>query len=757
VRLSIFSLASFGLAVLGCTAVCAQQNTLEADHLQGRPDVEAVATGNVDFRQGSKRIQADRLVYRQATDHADATGNVTLTSNGNWFSGPELQLGVGNLEGFFLNPTYFIGKTQAGGSAQRWDFLGPNRSSATLATYTSCTPQNQGDPDWLLSADHVDLDFETNTGIAKGAVLRFYGVPILAAPVVSFPLSDDRKSGWLPFGASTDNKGGFQLVLPYYWNIAPNRDAKISPIVSARRGLGLEGEFRYLEAAFDGKLLAHSMPKDAVFGSSRGSVLFMHQGVLPTSTRYNARLVRASDGDYWKDFSRNLISTTPRLLDAGFDITHDGTYGTGSWTTYARSKRWQVLQSMDASTAQIDAPYDRMLQLGVRNTQALGFGVQLGLEGEVNRFVNPDGYRLITPVGSLLPTLERPTGVRTHAISALSWPVRTPGWTLVPKLSVNWAQYDLDHPLLSGPHTGQSSLHRTIPSFSLDNAWTFERETPWFGHQVRQTLEPRMFYVHTPYRAQVGLPTFDTTDKDFNVDSIYTDNAFSGIDRISDAHQLTTGVTTKLLNLQTGAESARLGIAQRFLFKSQRITPGDGPTTTQSASDVLLFGSSNLSRRWYLDAAVQHSFQFARTVRSTVAARYSPGPYRTISMAYRLKRGETEQVDVAGQWPLYKPRSESGAQCRGAWYAAGRVNYSLRESRVTDSVLALEYDSSCWVGRVMAKRQSTGLSQATTVFGLEIEFVGLSRLSFLNSPRKVLRDNVPGYLPLRKDAPDATP
>lgn len=730
-------------------------STLEADVLEGRPDVEAVAKGNVDFRQGSKRIQADRLSYTQQTDVVRAVGHVNLSSEGNWFSGPELQLTVGTYEGFFLEPTYFIARTKAGGTAERWDFMGRKRAAATHITYTSCPLDGSGTPAWLMSADSMQLDFENNEGIAEGAVLRFYGVPILGAPKISFPLSDARKSGWLPFSTNADSKGGFEVVAPYYWNIAPNRDAKLSPVVSAKRGLGLLTDFRYLEPSFEGRLMLHWLPRDEVIGRQRDGINFAHKGVLFNDVRYHARSIRVSDDDYWKDFSRYLTSLTPRLLDTDVGIAQDH----GRWSTYASVKRWQVLQDANPA-ALIDAPYDRLPQVGARTVQPLGGGFQLGLEGEYNRFANPDGYQLV-PVsalaGSLASSRPRPTGSRTHALGSVSWPVITPGWTLVPKLSLNMASYALEQPLLTGAKAGRTRFSRAIPSLSLDSAWTLERDAQWFGRDVRQTLEPRVLYVKTPYRAQAGLPNFDSAPKDFNVDSIYTDNEFSGIDRVSDANQLTAGVTTRLLNRTTGAESLRIGIAQRVLFQEQRVRPDDGPPAKQSLSDVLLFGSSNLWRRWFLDSAVQYSYENSRMTRSVLGARYSPGPYRTVGLTYRLKQGESEQVDLTWQWPLYGPArsaKRSDTSCQGSWYSAGRVNYSLRESRVTDSVVALEYDSGCWVGRLMAKRLSTGQSEATTQFGVQIEFVGLSRLGTINAV-KALKDNVPGYLPLRREYDDS--
>ncbi len=134
----------------------------------------------------------------------------------------------------------------------------------------------------------------------------------------------------------------------------------------------------------------------------------------------------------------------------------------------------------------------------------------------------------------------------------------------------------------------------------------FERDTSFFGRAVRQTLEPRLLYVNTPYRDQSGLPNFDAYAKDFNFDSIFTDNSFSGVDRVSDAHQLTAGVTTRFLDPETGAERLRLGLAQRYLLRDQRITP-DAQPLTQHLSDLLLLGSTTVIPAWSLDASVQYS------------------------------------------------------------------------------------------------------------------------------------------------------
>jgi LPS-assembly protein len=266
---------------------------------------------------------------------------------------------------------------------------------------------------------------------------------------------------------------------------------------------------------------------------------------------------------------------------------------------------------------------------------------------------------------------------------------------------------------------------------------------------MRQTLEPRVLLVQTPYREQSDLPDFDAAGKDFNDVSVFGTNAFSGIDRVSDAHLITAGATTRFLDAASGAELLRLGLAQRFLLRDQRITPEDVPVTRR-VSDLLLLASSRLEERWSADAAVQYSSDTRRVTRSVVGGRFSPGPYRTVGAGYRFTRGTSEQLDVGWQWPVYGPAVERmpSQGCGGTLYSVGRVNYSLRDSRITDSLLGVEYDAGCWIARVVAERVSTGRSEATTRLQLQLELVGLSRLG--SNPLRALKDNIPGYRLLRE-------
>ena len=726
---------------------------LRARTLSARPDVDMVAEGDAEFRRGGMVIRADSLTYRQTDDLAIARGNVHIDRDGNVYTGPELQLKVQSFEGFFSNPTYHFNSTGAGGTARRVDFLGEQRAMAIAATYTSCPADGSGGPAWLLSTDKLSLDFASNEGVAEGAVLRFYGVPILGAPRLSFPLTDERKSGWLPPSIGLDSKSGIQVAVPYYWNIAPNRDATITPQVATRRGLGVDTEFRYLEPRVSGEVKLNLLPHDQLTSSTRYALTTTHDADMANGTRLQLQVLRVSDNDYWKDFPRELVSSTPRLLAS--DLRLGRPFG-DDWDTYARIQRWQVLQTPEVES-RIEAPFERVPQIGARYTRRLASRFDVGFEGEFNRFTNP----------SDATTSARSGGNRVHLLGRVSMPFASPGWTFTPKLAFNAASYSLDQVIAGGP----TNASRVIPTWSVDSAWVFERDATFLGRTMRQTLEPHLLYVNTPFRDQSQLPNFDSSAKDFNFDSIFTENAFTGVDRVSDAHQITAGVTTRLLDPQTGAETMRLGLAQRYLLRDQFVTPnadtpfsGVGEPLTRRFSDILLLGSTNLVRNWALDASLQYSPDTKSLARSVIGARYSPGPYRTVSATYRLTQGLSEQVEIGWQWPIYgptpqgagtSPRSSSaagtGSSCEGSWYSVGRINYSTLERRLIDSVVGLEYDAGCWIGRVVATRLSTGRSEATTRLAVQLELVGLSRLNLGSNPLQVLKDNIPGFRLLRDD------
>jgi LPS-assembly protein len=714
---------------------------LSGDHVFGRPELETVIEGSAQLRRGETVIRADRLEYDQPTDLARARGNVHLNRAGNVFEGPLLELKVDAFEGFFNQPRYRFLRNDAYGEADRVDFIDENRSIIRNATYTTCQrrPGPSWMPDWILRAASIRIDEEEETGQATNAVLRFMGVPILPLPSMSFPLADKRKSGVLPPTIGLDNLNGVEVTLPYYWSIAPNRDATLYPTLMTKRGVDLGGEFRYLERGYSGQVRANYMPNDQLRQRDRWGFAGRHDGTIFSGSPIgglglNLNLNRVSDDNYWRDFNRTTATLTQRLLANDGALSWSG----GNVSVVARALKWQVLQDV---TAPIIPPYDRLPQVIARYTRSsLPAGFEAYAEDEFTRF---SADRVLT---------GQPNARRNYALAQVSRPWVAPGWFVRPKLMVQNTQYRFDAPLANGL-TADSVA---VPTFSLDSGLVFERDASFFGRSFRQTLEPRAFYVYTPFRQQNHLPNYDTAYNDFNFASIFTENEFAGHDRISASDMLTLGASTRLIDADTGAEAARFGVAQRVRFKDQPVTLPGGTPVSERLSDLLFGATINWTPKWSLDSLVQFNPKTRQSIRSTIEGRYSPGNYRTISAAYRVQRGVSEQIDVGWQWPLNDLWGDKGrdlgpgqGEGEGRWYSVGRLNMSLKDRRVVDSIIGFEYDAGCWLGRVVVERMQSSTNTSNKRILFQLELVGMTRLG--TNALERLRQAIPRYQFLRQE------
>ncbi len=713
---------------------------LRGERASGRTDLDSLLEGDAELRRGDMVIRADRLEYYPPDDLAKARGNVRINRAGNIYEGPHLELKVDASEGFFIAPRYQFLLNQAHGQADRVDFLDENRAVITNATYTTCRrlPGPSWMPDWILRAASISIDNEEDEGVAQGALLSFKGFPILPVPYMSFPLSSKRKSGVLPPTVGVDSVNGVELVVPYYWNIAPNRDAKLVPTLMSKRGLDLGAEFRFLENNYSGTANANYMPSDALRSADRWSLAGTYQGQINTGIKAiggvsaSLNYARVSDDNYWRDFTRESTSLTQRLLAADGNLS----WSRGNFSASARALKWQTLQDV---TAPIVPPYDRLPQLTARYARSNVGGFDFSIDGDHTQFQADSNLTL------------QPNARRNFALGQVSRTWSAAQGFITPKLQLHASTYEFDAPLAGG----QRTYNRAVPTFSLDSGLFFERDASYFGRAFLQTLEPRLFYVATPFRDQNLLPNYDSGANDFNFATIFTENAFVGNDRISDNNLLTLGLTSRLLDPQTGAENARFGIAQRLRFNDQNVTLPGGVPEVAGLSDILLGASVNWNARWSLDSTFQFNPKTEQSTRATIGARYSPGDYRVVSAAYRYQRGASEQLDVGWQWPLNDLWGDKGqnlgpgqGQGEGRWYSVGRLNYSLLDRKLVDAVLGFEYDAGCWLGRVVLEQLQTNVGSANQRIMFQLEFVGFTRVGA--NPLKTLKDNIPRYQYLRE-------
>ena len=703
---------------------------IAGEHLTGKTDTEVVVSGNAELRKRNTILQSDRLTFWQETQEVEADGNVRLLRDGDNVRGPKMRMKTESATGFFEKPDYVIRRnktaapslwtvtdaaidtidpklTTGRGSAAWLDFEGEGKYHLTDATYSTCSPAPGNSPDWFARTTDLRLNYDEEVGTAKNATLYFKGLPILYAPWMTFSLNNERKSGLLAPTFGSTSKGGAEYSQPYYWNIAPNKDATITPRVMSKRGTLWNGEFRYLEHGYGGIIQAQGIANDSVINKSRGSYSIAHAQDFGRGVTGSLNLNGASDGTYFSDLGTGsaVIAQTNLLRQATLG------YSGGWWSANMMAQSYQTLQ--DPSLPNVAEPYRRLPQVTlVANRRDLPLGLNVAFSGEYVDFRHPGQVE----------------AERTTLYPQISLPMTTEAITVTPKLSLHSTRYTLNHQAAGVP----KEINRTVPIYSVDAGMTFERTTSIGKADFIQTLEPRLFYLYVPTRNQSQIPVFDTAATGFGFAQIFAENSYSGGDRIANADQITAMMTSRFLDAETGAQLLSAGVGQRVYFTTQDVgLPGEVLRTNRE-SNVLGAISGFILPKTTIDAGAEYSPRFSRVEVLNVGGRFQPEAGKVINAGYRYTRDQLAQVDVSGQWPVFN-----------GWHAVGRFNYSTKENRLIESVAGLEYDGSCWIGRVAFQRLATLTQESNTSLFFQLEFNGFAKIG--SNPLDMLKRSVPGY------------
>jgi LPS-assembly protein len=694
--------------------------TIKAEDIGGRPEREITLERDAELIKDKTRVKADTACYRQVEDEVEARGNVQIWRWGDYYTGDELKLNMDTGKGYMLNPTYKLEANHAQGKAERINFVNEDEAVVVNGTYSTCEGFN---PDWYLRSNTLNLDSGRDVGTAGKTIIYFKDVPILGTPALSFSLSGARRSGWLSPTPGFGSKNGAELVVPYYFNIAPNRDLTLYPKIITNRGIQIGANGRYLgETAgglYQGETYIEVMPHDREYAkanpdvkSDRWMVRSTHTQDVTKDWSFGWNVRAASDDNYPNDFSKTVSSSTERQLLRELRTDYHGDI----WTLTARVQKYQVLQDPESvvdPSLFVSRPYDRLPAVNFHAAQYdVAGGFDWAFDSELTRFYHPT---LIT-------------GTRLVAIPQLSYPIIGPSYFITPKVMVNMASYQLD---TFGTQKSEN-LSRVVPTFSLDSGLVFERDIKWGGKAMTQTLEPRLFYVNTPYRDQSKFPTFDTDAATFNFSQIFSENRFVGSDRIGDANQLTAALTSRFLDAN-GAEAMRLAFGQRFYFRDQRVQLDSSTPVVDAHSDILLAASGRISETWSFDSAVQYNPSLSRVVSESYTAQWIPGQKKVLNLGYRYLRDSFKNIELSSQWPIFQ-----------RWYGVGRVSYSMLDKKILESLVGLEYNADCWVFRTGAQRFVTTSTKASTQIFFQLELNGLSHLG-VGSPLEAMKSSIPGY------------
>lgn len=694
--------------------------TVMAEDISGRPEREITLERNAEVVKDKTKVQSDYACYRQVENEVEAKGNVKIWRYGDYYTGTELKLNMDTGKGFMLKPTYRMEANNAQGSAERINFINEDEAVVVNGTYSTCEGT---DPDWYLRSNTLNLDSGRDVGTAGQTVVYFKDVPILGTPALSFSLSGARRSGWLSPTPGVGSRTGPELVVPYYVNIAPNRDLTLFPKIITRRGFQLGAHGRYLGETdgglYQGDTYVEYLPHDKKFvpekpggSTDRWTVRSTHKQDLTEDWSFAWSLRASSDNNYPNDFSKTVSSSTERQLLRELRTDYHGDI----WSLTARVQKYQVLQdpaSVTDPSLFVSRPYDRLPAVNFHAAQYdVAGGFDWAFDSELTRFHHP--------------TLIN--GTRLVGIPQLSYPIVGPSYFVTPKVMVNMASYSLD----SFGSQDSRNLSRAVPTFSLDSGLVFERDVKFQNKEMTQTLEPRLFYVKTPYRDQSQFPTFDTDAATFNFSQIFSENRFVGSDRIGDANQLTAALVSRFLDA-SGAEQLRLAFGQRFYFEDQRVQLASTTPVSEARSDILLAANGRISENWGFDSALQYNPSQSQVVSQSYTVQWMPAQKKVLNLGYRYLRNSFKNIEISSQWPLFK-----------RWYGVGRVSYSMQDSKILESLIGLEYKADCWVFRVGGQRFVTTSTTASTPIFFQLELNGLSHLG-VGSPLEAMKNSIPGY------------
>lgn len=662
----------------------------------------SVLSGNVQLQRGNRQLKADHLEYNEAEELIDVQGNVEYWDESAYVSGERAHLNLRTDTTELGGASYIFLDTHSRGEAAETVITSEKVVTVNDADYTTCNPDSNA---WKLNAEELELDFSEDVGTAYNVWLEIADVPVFYTPYATFPLSNKRKSGLLVPKVRIANSTGFDLTVPYYFNIAPNQDATLAGRLMTKRGLQLQGEYRYLTGLGGGLVAGEYLPDDREFGDYRAAFRYTHGGAF--APRWGARVDYnwVSDTDYFTDLGTNLAIASRSFLEQTGDITYSG----NGWSGLSRV---QAFQTLDTTIAPSDRPYKRLPQFLVSAT-----------ERRRNRTFNPGGH------GEFV-NFDRDTGVigqRVDILPTLDYQWRGAAWFLVPKASVRFTHYDLDD-----TGAGQSSsLSRTIPTASLDAGMFFERDWSIGGRGFLQTLEPRLFYLYVPFKNQDDLPIFDTALFDFDFTQLFSENRFSGADRVGDANQLTIALTSRFLASSTGEEYLRFDVGQIRYFRDREVTLPDEPVETSSASPLIVGLTATVDRRWQFFTATQWDISDDRITKNNTGVRYKPDPLRVVNLSYSFVPGNFEQTDMSMAWPIARD-----------WRFVGRWAYSLQQDKTVEAFGGVEYESCCWAFRTVIRRYLSG-TQQTDAFFFQLEFKGLTGVG--RSTVDFLERSIPGY------------
>ncbi|CAM6790613.1 LPS assembly protein LptD [Enterobacter asburiae] len=727
--------------------------TITADSSKGTYPDNATFTGNVDINQGNSRLQADEVQLHQKQPEGaaepvrtvDALGNVHYDDNQVILKGPKAWSNLNTKDTNVWKGDYQMVGRQGRGDADLMKQRGENRYTILEnGTFTSCLP---GSNTWSVVGSEVIHDREEQVAEIWNARFKLGPVPIFYSPYLQLPVGDKRRSGFLIPNAKYSTSNYFEFYLPYYWNIAPNMDATITPHYIHKRGnIMWENEFRYLTHAGAGLMELDYLPSDKVFQDEhptegdkhRWLFYWQHAGVMDQVWRFNVDYTKVSDSSYFNDFSSKYGSSTDGYATQKFSVG----YAIQNFDATVSTKQFQVFSDQSTPT------YGAEPQLDVNWYQNDVGPFDTHVYAQAVHFVNTDS--------------DMPEATRVHLEPTVNLPWSN-DWaslnTEAKLMATHYQQKNVDNYNATNDTHLAESVNRTLPQFKMDGKLIFERDMALLADGYTQTLEPRMQYLYVPYRDQSKIQNYDSSLLQSDYSGLFRDRTYGGLDRIASANQLTTGVTTRVYD-DAAVERFNVSVGQIYYFTESRTGDDNINWEKDNKTGSLVWAGDTYWRmtdRWGLRGGVQYDTRLDNIATSSAAIEYRRDEDRMVQLTYRYASPEYIQATL----PSYagSERYKDGiSQVGGAaswpiadrWSIVGAYYFDTNANKSADQMVGLQYNSCCYALRVGYERKLNGWdtqnnqSKYDNVIGFNFELRGLSSNYGLGT-QKMLRSNILPY------------
>ena len=614
--------------------------------------------GEAEIRQPETTLSADKI-EGIPNEYYQANGNVTLRSNDQLIRSSRAYITNNNSSPTEFSDAKFLShQSKTRGEAKLLSRSQDGVIFIKEGFFTTCEPTEES---WQLYGSSIKIDTKSGFGTAEHVQIRVAGLPIFYFPWLRFPIDNTRQTGFLFPSFGFSGSDGLSLSAPFYWNIAPNYDATITPQVIQKKGEGLDLELRHLSPY--GETMYE---QSTFFDNDEGEQTLLK---LTTAQKINTYF---STGFLLED-----NPTENKYPEA--NSTSIGEKDHYQRSVYVSANNGNLLNKVTYLTYQtpdntVDKPFEWLPRVDSSYRLSTS-NLDYRIDAQYTDFYDPDendfdGKRIVL-------------NQDTKANISNGWGSLTSG------LLIQYRDYDIHN------YTTTSDSEESISHITgyIDSSVVFERRLILDNSPWRQTLEPQLSYLNSPYKDQDFIPDFDASVPTMTYSQAFSHNRFNGNDRIGDTEQVTFGLESRLYDANNNERWA-FKAGQIFYLKDRYVgitgnTDEDNAIDDSKRSDLLTSTNYNTDR-FSLTGNLNYNLDNSKVNLAQIVASLTPVDDVKINLSYLYTINNTDPDDDAKQASVGTifPINQN-------WSMFTQYTYDFLREDGTKEIAGLGYENCC--------------------------------------------------------------